>query len=221
MYHSTVSSFQSTPLREGRPGRCPVCGSPTHVSIHAPARGATPLVVPADHAAAFQSTPLREGRLSTDRRSSNDRCFNPRPCARGDVQRGHGLIVGLPFQSTPLREGRPFRWYVVLDGRPFQSTPLREGRLALGGDPRRVQPVSIHAPARGATRGTPPSPSNLRFQSTPLREGRHAAPTHHQRAEPRFNPRPCARGDGSFSSSAISRRMVSIHAPARGATRVS
>ena len=98
--------------------------------------------------------------------------FNPRPCARGDVQSDIVFYACFWFQSTPLREGRPtctpglFR--LVL----FQSTPLREGRrtapftssLKTCFNPRpcargdecekaadHATEVSIHAPARGAT----------------------------------------------------------------------
>ena len=56
------------------------------------------------------------------------------------------------------------------------------------------------------------------FQFTPLREGRPAqlgvvAPTHY------FNSRPCERGDGRFYLEQDG-ETISIHAPARGATRV-
>ena len=144
------------------------------VSIHAPARGAT--------------------------------CF--RPSVEMPITR---------FRSTPLREGRQAR-AATLDGvRQFRSTPLREGRRrhcraprgrycfdprpCARGDRRSAArwsttPVSIHAPARGAT-----SPTSRRLRTTPS-----------------FDPRPCARGDPT-SRPAPTRAGVSIHAPARGATR--
>jgi len=56
-----------------------------------------------------------------------------------------------------------------------------------------------------------------RFQSTPLREGRLlsllTSPRH-----TRFNPRPCARGDAIKGLEESIQPVVSIHAPARGAT---
>jgi len=55
----------------------------------------------------------------------------------------------------------------------FQSTPLREGRHGLCHGSKHRTGVSIHAPARGATR-----PS---WRSTMMSTS--------------FNPRPCARGD--------------------------
>jgi len=77
----------------------------------------------------------------------------------------------------------------------FQSTPLREGRQW---EPSRTATgirVSIHAPARGATRG----------------ESIMA------KTKSSFNPRPCARGDYRIHH-VVGTRHVSIHAPARGAT---
>ena len=82
----TIGSFQSTPLREGRPRKARARNKPMM----------------------FQSTPLREGRppaWSFD--SLPTSCFNPRPCGRGDMLPGIGIGFVLQFQSTPLREGRP------------------------------------------------------------------------------------------------------------------
>jgi len=57
--------FQSTPLREGRHSNRFSKGDRNHVSIHAPARGATSIPL-LRHMPLFpfQSTPLREGRLA-------------------------------------------------------------------------------------------------------------------------------------------------------------
>ncbi len=54
--------FQSTPLREGRPG----------------------IISNFELTIKFQSTPLREGRPLRAIASSQAARFNPRPCARGD-----------------------------------------------------------------------------------------------------------------------------------------
>ena len=79
------SEFQSTPLREGRHNKYLHLVGNICVSIHAPARGATHVVVrhhgeypvsihaPARGATTTSSAPMRA-------RSR----FNPRPCARGD-----------------------------------------------------------------------------------------------------------------------------------------
>ena len=193
----TALTFQSTPLREGRLHTAMPLDALGSVSIHAPARGATPKTPP--------PSPI-------------GRCFNPRPCARGDdhFRLPHSRMI--PFQSTPLREGRRnggvalmsshgFQSTPLREGRPparnrtapcskFQSTPLREGRPYVQAISDADAGVSIHAPARGATAATDARILHLlAFQSTPLREGRHGADETARRLD-----------------------RVSIHAPARGAT---
>ncbi len=192
--------FQSTPLREGRPPTSPrklrrssfnprPCARGDNlddtgdivnrfVSIHAPARGATP-----GHGrlhAAWRVSIHAPARGATNQGA---RCrrpaqgFNPRPCARGDLDlrltRSHWTEK---FQSTPLREGRRLI--------PIPLTMLRisfNPRPCARGDKSRrtLSPTcsrfSIHAPARGAT-STCVSPDRTGPRS--------------------FNPRPCARGDG-------------------------
>ncbi len=66
-------------------------------------------MIPADSPAhvQFQSTPLREGRRGNFLYVGCFQCFNPRPCARGDMIRLSANQHQEPFQSTPLREGRP------------------------------------------------------------------------------------------------------------------
>ena len=127
--------------------------------------------------------------------------FNPRPCARGD------------------RPGSVLCW--ILDR--FNPRPCARGDLYPGRLLPLSVPVSIRAPARGATRRSELECDLLRgFQSAPLREGRLPrrairptdtpvsirAPargaTRYQRICHRthvcFNPRPCARGDWSRRS---------------------
>ena len=77
------------------------------ISIHAPARGATPTFLFSGFILAFQSTPPRGGR-----------------------RHQFGIVAHqIEFQSTPPRGGRP-RASVPSDyGCGFQSTPPRGGRL--------------------------------------------------------------------------------------------
>ena len=78
-------------------------------------------------------------------------------------------------------------------------------------------PVSIHAPARGATaHGVLLPSSHSRFQSTPPRGGRRGVSSGGKHRAG-FNPRPRAGGDEEMAP-ALTTLMVSIHAPARGAT---
>ena len=80
--------------------------------------------------------------------------------------------------------------------------------------------VSIHAPTRGATSCPSRHCLFLLFQSTPPRGGRlmgsGVAWLFH-----RFNPRPHAGGDLETLAQGTTKAKVSIHAPTRGATRLS
>ncbi len=208
--------FQSTPLREGRPVErfLPARGK---VSIHAPARGATLRPYYRHRPPQFQSTPLREGRPTYWQEVNLPLGFNPRPCARGDRRMALPTLAQSPFQSTPLREGRPMgpgarQRRAGFNPRPcargddctldylihstgFQSTPLREGRRSR----RRRSPVTWSFNPRPCARGDCLDRVYLVSQAC-------------------FNPRPCARGDQCHPGDGNVHDLVSIHAPARGAT---
>jgi len=92
--------------------------------------------------------------------------------ARGATDRKTVFLPPSKFQSTPLREGRPWEGLIAHECSEFQSTPLREGRLVVLDHFTLDGNVSIHAPARGATKQIGPLSIVLLFQSTPLREGR-------------------------------------------------
>ena len=77
------TSFQFTPLREGRRA-LPDEEEAADISIHAPPRGATGIRIAAP--------------MSKD--------FNSRPSARGDRPFSDFLDLFFRFQFTPLREGR-------------------------------------------------------------------------------------------------------------------
>ena len=102
------------------------------VSIHAPARGAT-LARPHGASAAEVSihAPARGATLSTCAPPPARRRFNPRAREGRDAARRVQLDQALLFQSTRPRGARPAR-----------SGPHNQRGV-----------VSIHAPARGATRG--------------------------------------------------------------------
>ena len=169
-------AFQFPPLREGRPERGTVRRANSHISIPAPARGATredSRIVQRDHD--FNSRPCARGDDAVNVFKRHRVHFNSRPCARGDPAVNAVYLYELLFQFPPLREGRPGRWSIrswarsYFNSRPcargdqaafklrpnrwiFQFPPLREGRL--GGDVRdtALLLISIPAPARGATR---------------------------------------------------------------------
>ncbi len=77
--------------------------------------------------------------------------------------------------------------------------------------------VSIHAPARGATRKEGQNDENVKFQSTPLREGRRQI-RQRTRKEADVSIHAPARGATDNVSKVEQVSTVSIHAPARGAT---
>ena len=97
--------FQSTPPREGRPPRYRDIHFLINVSIHAPTRGAT--IRPGNilnKSEVSIHAPTR-GATSCGNTDEQQRCFNPRPHARGDLIR-KTKTVKITFQSTPPREGR-------------------------------------------------------------------------------------------------------------------
>ena len=187
------------------------------VSIHAPARGATHLygvlvfIVVSIHAPARGATRWAWPRAPR-------RCFNPRPCARGDwIRHGAGrgrafVSIHAPargatsialriksfwlFQSTPLREGRRFSFAVASSSSSFNPRPCARGDASW--DPRAFRPRCFNP--RPCARGD---------------SGRSFLPHRFSC----FNPRPCARGD-SAGARGGEPDGVSIHAPARGATYV-
>ena len=71
-------------------------GCACEVSIHAPAKGATPNVSRPRRKAMFQSTPPRRGRLWTSPFMGHEAGFNPRPREGGDtvkaVRDGMGAV---------------------------------------------------------------------------------------------------------------------------------
>ena len=83
---------------------------------------------------------------------------------------------------------------------------------------RRCFPISIHAPAGGATLGLLLERNEvILFQFTPLREGRQKIAAVEVTTEIYFNSRPCGRGDAVLGG-LIHAPAISIHAPAGGAT---
>ncbi len=142
----------------------------------------------------FQSTPLCEGRRVTSCCPPCWICFNPRPCARGD------LLYSSP--SSPL--------HVSI------HAPVRG---ATGYLCKRIDPgtVSIHAPVRGATfPGEWCIAGWCSFNPRPCARGDIPSP-------PPLPARPVSihapvRGATSVRIVVIVRVAVSIHAPVRGAT---
>ena len=149
-----------------------------HVSIHAPARGATHAARQAGRPETlFQSTPPRGGRrvgaVVVDRGGE----FQSTPPRGGRLDVTAERVIALVFQSTPPRGGRQVRSPQLILILAFQSTPPRGGRPVSLRRGAGMKPVSIHAPARGATLG----------------DYRGMAKCYS------FNPRPRAGGDRAFA----------------------
>jgi len=143
------------------------------VSIHAPARGATcglAMLVPVG---GFQSTRPQGARRITIRTHSPSTRFNPRarkgrdppapsvfggdsgfnPRARKgrDGSTLHMIANKDAFQSTRPQGARPNELTFEYWRSQFQSTRPQGARQALDWQLHKLRPVSIHAPARGAT----------------------------------------------------------------------
>ena len=170
----SLNGFQFTPLREGRPGCKNSRFRPSPVSIHAPARGATPKIAQINSDLLFQFTPLREGRLPSRYagmwRAAGVSIHAP---ARGATGLSAIITGTLSFQFTPLREGRhpQFRQFHSKEFR-FNSRPCERGDEPP--DEPRPHATSFNSrPCERGDEGQPDGPcAVVGFQFTPLREGR-------------------------------------------------
>ena len=188
------------------------------VSIHAPARGATRWP---------PCRPSPRGSFNPRARTRRD----VRPCrlseqhsevsihapARGATNLRRDNINFVLFQSTRPHEARHRIEELDMPKALFQSTRPHEARRLRTRQRSGCGDVSIHAPARGATRARPQAGHAQEFQSTRPHEAR-------------LTPRPPANPTDKVSIHAPARGatpikcvldhsgVVSIHAPARGAT---
>ena len=131
--------------RECRPG--------DHVSIHAPARGATPCARTAVPPMPGFNPRARAGRDTTNARSAAvTGSFNPRARAGRDLDPSWQYLETISFQSTRPRGARLGEPY-----HPRAKLLCFNPRARAGRDepivrhPAIAECVSIHAPARGAT----------------------------------------------------------------------
>ena len=193
-----------------------------HISIHAPTRGAT------------QTAPWRV--------APDD--FNPRSHEGSDqLESGRGRIIGISIHA-PTRGATQTASFTRLSSLAFQSTlprgerlaPLDEVRHDLGISihaPTRgatvlqivvahFQLISIHAPTRGATLGRLLSPLTMElFQST-LPRGERRWPHSTRSVTISAFQSTLPRGERpSMDCSVWCGPGISIHAPTRGATKLS
>ena len=142
--------------------------------------------------------------------------FNPRSREGSDARSWKRNGKHWKFQSTLPRGERPRLEDEHQEQMAFQST-LPRGERPGGLNPGDMFEISIHAPARGATH----LPKTLfrfgAFQSTLPRGERHGQ-RRWAAACKNFNPR-SREGSDTPESTGVLHVTISIHAPARGATK--
>ena len=143
--------FQFTPLREGLLSELTLMPTEPLISIHAPARGASCRIVHRFfYFIDFNSRPCERGFLHSWLGICSRRYFNSRPCERG-FDRVRRTYRSTLFQFTPLREGLPKSLMVYLHYMYFNSRPCERGFVETI-EGIQGMTISIHAPARGASR---------------------------------------------------------------------
>ena len=150
----TWTTFQFTPLREGRLGDTP--GEPIPdalISIHAPPRGATRTAAQnVVQGYLFQFTPLREGRLDGLAGIGEFILISIHAPPRGATAHTGRIAIRWAFQFTPLREGRRRGADGGIHmGFYFNSRPSARGDGVVLTEEYTWDFISIHAPPRGAT----------------------------------------------------------------------
>ena len=123
------------------------------ISIHAPAKGATATGSPCLQVMTFQSTlPRRERPSACVRSYTHSINFNPRSREGSDRCAHVRCRACKLFQSTlPRRERLDGSGNKITDAE-FQSTLPRRERRQRPGDTDILLGISIHAPAKGATK---------------------------------------------------------------------
>ncbi len=240
---SHATSFQSTRPRGARRARAAEHAQQRVVSIHAPARGATAHAARLDRACAGFNPRAREGRDASSPDSSPGRMRFQSTRPRGARHYGSENMSGkITFQSTRPRGARRCVPSSVSARSVFQSTRPRGARQDAGFERDAVAVVSIHAPARGATCGAATGQPATPCFNPRAREGRDPRRWPRVNRPTCFNPR--ARegrdkhGDENVPAADLfqstrprgarhlyrrrhwASSIVSIHAPARGATSV-
>ena len=164
-----------------------------HISIHAPARGASidKKSFTFHHKISIHAPARGASRIHQERRSVWS--ISIHAPARGASRSDSLLFTITYFNSRPCERGF-FRQHLRHGRLLFQFTPLREGLLPSTPSTRPCA-ISIHAPARGASRRITSKRCNQRFQFTPLREGLQLQEEIEKQ-----------------------KGTISIHAPARGAS---
>ena len=128
------TSFQFTPLREGRRLWFFWPAAALYFNSRPSARGDSTRYV-SSPSQVFQFTPLREGRHFRGRRCASAGYFNSRPSARGDWVANASRHTRMLFQFTPLREGRRAGSCHPSAGENFNSRPSARGDTTISCPP--------------------------------------------------------------------------------------
>ena len=163
-------------------------------------------------------------RMGRDSASAPTSCtasgFNPRARMGRDNRRiggwHHGALVSIhaPAWGATSHHNKRVDWDAV-----FQSTRPHGARPLLIVGWTRMMSVSIHAPAWGATRTLPRKAWASGCFNPRARMGRDPSRNSPSRSpRPRFNPRARMGRDFCRRGTPCPARLVSIHAPAWGAT---
>ena len=210
------------------------------VSTHAPARGATFAALALKTHAKFQLTRPQGARLTTDTNLKGVIWFQlTRPQGARHVDETNNVAVlavstHAPARGATLGDGNPndIAWFQLTRPQGARREKLHEGNRVAAGfnsrarkgrdknphETRKLQIVSTHAPARGATSSNAAPKMILQFQLT---RPQGARPAHRLLALhfPWFQlTRPQGARHGTLEIN-FEGGLVSTHAPARGATR--
>ncbi len=168
----------------------------------------------------FLSTPPRgERREPTWGKGQSRSGFYPRPREGSDGEKPY-LSPWVPwFLSTPPRGERPEVGVEMPHIQICFYPRPREGSDDLRPKNREAQDVSIHAPARGATRKPYAKPRNNEVSiHAPARGATYAGTQRHEAYQVSIHA-PARGATGPAGALVSMLQEVSIHAPARGATR--
>ena len=145
-------AFQSTPPRGGRPTVTGSTGCASYFNPRPREGGDATVAVLSGSMSGFQSTPPRGGRRSELGGGDCHIGISIHAPARGATSPALSPVrLNELFQSTPPRGGRPQRSQLLhVKSWHFNPRPREGGDPPSRGRPAAL-PISIHAPARGAT----------------------------------------------------------------------
>jgi len=145
--------------------------------------------------------------------------FNPRSRTGSDPHRESGKSTHTVSIHAPARGATRLLRLSNCCSAKFQSTLPHGERLDRVHQGDWLIPVSIHAPARGATSGDHSFPRRSSFNPR-SRTGSDQPRAGGAMEAGRFNPRSRTGSDSNMKTMKSYKVKVSIHAPARGATRL-